>query len=103
MGKPLQQDENGNIMNDTVTKETQKGYSNYESENAKKQATRDAEDQKTKDKWMSIMKSGMDMLGSPIKKAKGGTASARADGCAVKGKTKGTIIACTGGYMKGKK
>lgn len=37
------------------------------------------------------------------KYAKGGTASARADGCATKGKTKGTIIACTGGYMKGKK
>ena len=31
------------------------------------------------------------------------SASKRADGCAVKGKTKGTIIACTGGYMKGKK
>jgi hypothetical protein len=30
------------------------------------------------------------------------SASKRADGCAVKGKTKGTIIAC-GGYMKGKK
>lgn len=35
------------------------------------------------------------------KMAKGGTASARADGCATKGKTKGTIIAmCGGGYMK---
>lgn len=32
------------------------------------------------------------------KMAKGGTASARADGCAVKGKTKGTMIAmCSGG------
>lgn len=37
------------------------------------------------------------------KMAKGGTASARADGCATKGKTKGTMIAmCGGGYM-GKK
>jgi hypothetical protein len=35
------------------------------------------------------------------KMAKGGTASARADGCAVKGKTKGTMISmCGGGYMK---
>jgi len=35
------------------------------------------------------------------KMAKGGTASARADGCATKGKTKGTIISmCGGGYMK---
>jgi len=42
-------------------------------------------------------------LQNPRAMKKGGTASARADGCAVKGKTKGTIIACTGGYMKGKK
>jgi hypothetical protein len=37
---------------------------------------------------------------------KGGSlssASKRADGCITKGKTKGTIIACGGGYMKGKK
>ena len=35
------------------------------------------------------------------KMAKGGTASARADGAATKGKTKGTMIAmCGGGYMK---
>jgi len=39
-----------------------------------------------------------------LKLAKGGTASARADGCAVKGKTKGTIVAMCGGgmYKKGK-
>jgi hypothetical protein len=43
--------------------------------------------------------------GISVKKlAKGGTASARADGCATKGKTKGTMIAmCGGGYAKGKK
>lgn len=28
----------------------------------------------------------------PVKKASGGTASSRADGCAVRGKTRGTII-----------
>jgi len=33
---------------------------------------------------------------APIKMAKGGSASARADGCAVKGKTKGTMM-CMGG------
>ena len=33
--------------------------------------------------------------------AKGGSASARADGIASRGKTKGTIVAmCGGGYMK---
>jgi hypothetical protein len=37
---------------------------------------------------------------APIKMAKGGSASARADGCATKGKTKGTIISmCGGGKM----
>lgn len=35
--------------------------------------------------------------------AKGGSASSRADGIAVKGKTRGTMVACGGGYMKGKK
>ena len=34
------------------------------------------------------------------KMAKGGTASARADGCAQRGKTKGTIIMCGGGMYK---
>jgi hypothetical protein len=34
------------------------------------------------------------------KMSKGGSASSRADGCAVKGKTKGTIISmCGGGKM----
>ena len=38
------------------------------------------------------------------KMAKGGTASARADGIATKGKTKGTMIAmCGGGMAKRKK
>lgn len=42
--------------------------------------------------------------GTTIKLAKGGSASARADGCATKGKTKGTMIAmCGGGMAKGKK
>jgi hypothetical protein len=36
------------------------------------------------------------------KMAKGGTASARADGCAVKGKTKGTMISMCGGGMSKK-
>jgi len=34
---------------------------------------------------------------------KGGTASARADGIAQRGKTKGTWVACGGGMAKGKK
>jgi hypothetical protein len=38
--------------------------------------------------------------GTTLKLAKGGSASARADGCATKGKTKGTMVAmCGGGKM----
>jgi len=39
----------------------------------------------------------------PRKMAKGGSASSRADGIATKGKTRGTIVMCGGGYSKGKK
>ena len=34
---------------------------------------------------------------------RGGSASSRGDGIAQRGKTKGTIVMCGGGYMKGKK
>ena len=38
--------------------------------------------------------------GTMLKLSKGGSASSRADGCAIKGKTKGTMIAmCGGGKM----
>ena len=36
----------------------------------------------------------------PVKKAKGGTASSRADGIAQRGKTRGTIVMCGGGMAK---
>jgi len=38
-----------------------------------------------------------------VKKAAGGTASSRADGIAQRGKTRGTMIMCGGGYAKAKK
>jgi len=60
--------------------------------------------------------SGVDEAGRPyrpgmkkggvVKMAKGGmtsSASSRGDGIAQRGKTKGTMVACGGGYMKGKK
>jgi hypothetical protein len=40
--------------------------------------------------------------GTTLKLAKGGSASARADGCAERGKTKGTMVMCGGGMYKGK-
>ena len=46
----------------------------------------------------------VDFAGTGLGMAKGGmTASKRADGIAQRGKTRGTIVACGGGYMKGKK
>ena len=91
MPKPLQQDENGNIINDEVTQENQKGYSNYEADLKKRQEEM-LEKDKTSNKYMNLFKSGMDMLSRPVvKKAKGGSvksASARADGCAIRGKTR---------------
>lgn len=51
--------------------------------------------------------SGIMVDGKPMKPAKkmagGGTASARADGIAQRGKTKGTMIMCGGGMARGKK
>ena len=84
MGKPLQQDENGNIINDVETAKTQKGYSNYEKEQERNQKQRESKDEsmietanKVKEKIKRVM---------PFKK--GGSASSRADGCAIRGKTR---------------
>jgi hypothetical protein len=100
MGKPLQQDENGNIMNDAVTKENQKGYANYEADLKKRQEEMTGKDAKTKNRMESLMEAGMGLLGRPVKapegKKKGGSvrssASKRADGIATKGKTRGKYI-----------
>jgi len=44
---------------------------------------------------------GRGFINPPVKKmAAGGTASSRADGCAQRGKTRGTFIACGGGMTK---
>jgi hypothetical protein len=78
-------------------------YAKNKAEGNKKEAAKDYEVFGSRgDAAKKGMEEGrMDLMGTAYKK--GGTASARADGCATKGKTKGTIIACTGGYMKGKK
>ena len=93
MGKPLQQDENGNIMNDDVTKENQKGYANYEADLKKRQEEMTSKDAKKQSQMESLMKSGLEMLGRPIKKAKGGKVAqlAKANGIAQRGKTRGTM------------
>jgi hypothetical protein len=74
-----------------------KGMAAYELENMKAQQKRDMQDQKAKDKALSLLKFGADLFKpkkedkEPVKKAKGGSvksASARADGCAIRGKTR---------------
>ena len=91
MAKPLQQNDDGTVS-DPVTTETQKGYANYEADLKKRQEEMTGKDAKTKSRMESLMKFGSDLLSRPVeKKAKGGmvkSASARADGCAIRGKTR---------------
>jgi hypothetical protein len=91
MGKPLQQDEEGRIMNDVETEKSQKGYANYEADNAKKQREMEAKDAKVKE----TVKQGVEKIRGMFGMKKGGkvsSASKRADGCCVKGKTKGRMV-----------
>lgn len=99
MAKPIQVDDEGKVT-DAETQKAQKGYESYEQEQSEAQRKLEERDKrmiegarKFKEKVKSVL---------PFKK--GGSASARADGCAVRGKTRGTIASmCGGGYAKGKK
>ena len=84
MAKPLQQDSEGNIINDVETAKNQKGAATYEADNAKKQREMEAKDAKFKES----VKSGVEKVRSVIGFSKGGSASSRADGCAIRGKTR---------------
>ena len=87
MAKPLQQDEEGRIINDTETAKTQKGHANYEADNAKKQRELEAKDEEFKQK----VKSGVEKVKNVFGFKKGGkvsSASKRADGCCIRGKTR---------------
>jgi hypothetical protein len=92
MATKAQQNDDGTIS-DPVTTETQKGYANYEADLKKRQEAMDSKDAKAKRQAESLMKFGSDLLSRPVeKKAKGGmvksSASKRADGCAIRGKTR---------------
>lgn len=85
--KPIQLDDEGKVM-DEQTRKTQKGYESYEKEQSDAQRKLEERDKrmiegarKVKEKIKSVI---------PFKK--GGTASARADGCAQRGKTKGKMV-----------
>jgi hypothetical protein len=87
-----QQNDDGTVS-DPVTTENQKGYDNYEADLKKRQEEMNSKDAKAKKQAESLMKMGSDLLSRPIqKKAKGGvirsSASKRADGCAIRGKTR---------------
>jgi hypothetical protein len=90
MATKAQQNDDGTVS-DSVTKENQKGYANYEAENAKKQREMETKDAKFKES----VKSGVEKVRGFIGMKAGGkvsSASKRADGCAVKGKTKGRML-----------
>jgi hypothetical protein len=87
-----QQNDDGTVS-DPVTTATQKGYANYEADLKKRQEEMTSKDAKAKRQAESMLEAGMSLLKSrPIeKKAKGGkvsSASKRADGCAIRGKTR---------------
>jgi len=95
MATKAQQNDDGTVS-DPVTKENQRGYANYEADLKKRQEEMNSKDFKNKGA-MSLMRMGLDLLSRPVeKKAKGGmvrsSASKRADGCAIKGKTKGRMV-----------
>jgi hypothetical protein len=87
MATKAQQNDDGTVS-DPVTTETQKGYANYEKDLQEAQKKRDEEG--PIDYWTRKLK--RTFLGiQPEKKAKGGkvsSASKRADGCAIRGKTR---------------
>jgi hypothetical protein len=91
MATKAQQNDDGTVS-DPVTTATQKGYANYEADLKKRQEEMNSKDAKTKSRMESLMKFGSDLLSRPVeKKAKGGkvsSASKRADGCAIRGKTR---------------
>jgi len=74
-------------VSDSVTKENQKGYANYEADNTKKQREMETKDAKIKE----TVKSGVEKVRGVLGLKKGGSvssASKRADGCAIRGKTR---------------
>lgn len=87
MATKAQQNKDGTVS-DSVTKENQKGYANYEADNAKKQREMETKDAKFKE----TVKSGVEKIRGVMGFSKGGSvrssASKRADGCAIRGKTR---------------
>lgn len=86
MAKPLQQDEEGRIINDTETAKTQKGYGNYESEQQEAQKKMKAKDEEFTQK----VKSGVEKIKGVFGMKSGG--KVRGHGIEQRGKTKGRFV-----------
>jgi hypothetical protein len=99
MDNKVQQNDDGTIS-DSVTTENQRGYANYEADLKQRQEEMTSKDAKRQRQLEALMQAGMGLLSRPAKakegKAKGGmvksSASKRADGCAIKGKTRGRMV-----------
>ena len=76
MAKPLQQDSEGNIINDVETAKNQKGAAAYEAENAKKQREMETKDAKFKES----VKSGVEKIRGFIGMKSGGKVKKFNDG-----------------------
>jgi hypothetical protein len=86
MATKAQQQDDGTVV-DSETKKSQKGYANYEADNAKKQREMETKDAKFKE----TIKTGVEKVRGVLGFKSGGSvssASKRADGCAIKGKTR---------------
>ena len=86
MATKAQLNDDGTVS-DSVTKENQKGYANYEADNTKKQREMETKDAKIKES----IKTGVEKIRGVMGLSKGGSASSRADGIAKRGKTRGKI------------
>ncbi len=86
MATKAQQNDDGTVS-DSVTKENQKGYANYEADNTKKQREMETKDAKFKES----VKTGVEKIRGVMGFSKGGSASSRADGIAKRGKTRGKM------------
>lgn len=83
MATKAQLNDDGTVS-DEVTKENKKGYANYEADNTKKQREMETKDAKFKES----VKTGVEKIRGVLGLKKGGSASSRADGCAIRGKTR---------------
>jgi hypothetical protein len=86
MATKAQMNDDGTVS-DSVTKENQKGYANYEADNTKKQREMETKDAKIKE----TVKQGVEKVRGVMGFSKGGSASSRADGIAKRGKTRGKM------------